>query len=70
MSEITRGTYAHFGTAVRKPRLGRHCLAWACEGETVADGPLAEPKKTWFQLADSEAEALDKLHAELKRLLS
>ena len=41
MSEITRGTYAHFGTAVRKPRLGRHCLAWACEGETVADGPLA-----------------------------
>lgn len=70
MSEITRSTYAHFGTAVRKPRLGRYCLAWACEGETVAEGPLAEPKKTWFQLADTEKEALDKLHAELKRLLS
>lgn len=70
MSEITRGTYAHFGTAVRKPRLGRYCLAWACEGETVAEGPLGEPNKAYFQLADSEAEALEKLHAELKRLLN
>lgn len=69
MSEITRGTYAHFGTAVRKPRLGRYCLAWACEGETVAEGPLEEPNKTWFQLGDSEAEALEKLHTELRRFL-
>lgn len=70
MSDITRGTYAHFGTAVRKPRLGRYRVAWACEGDTIADGPLAEPKKTWFQLASSESEALEKLHAELKGLLS
>lgn len=69
MSEITRGTYANFGTAVRKPRRGRHCLAWACEGSTVADGPLAEPKKAWFQFGDSEAEALEKLHTELRRFL-
>ena len=70
MSEITRGTYANFGTAVRAPRRGRHYVAWACEGATVADGPLAEPNKVWFQFGNTEAEALDKLHVELKRLLS
>lgn len=70
MSEITRGTYGEWGTAVRSTKHTLGYLAWGCLGETGGNGPLQEKNEVWFQFGASKEDALRKLHAELDRLSS
>lgn len=78
MSEIERGEYGPFGTAVResvvlRSPVSNKCgfVAWACRGPTVGMSAISEPKENvWFQFGDTKGEALEKLHTELKGLLS
>ena len=69
MSEITRGTYGRFGTAVRPSQRGIHFMAWACEGETKADNAIEEEGPVWFNFGDTPEEALANLQRELDDLV-
>jgi hypothetical protein len=70
VSEITRGRYREYGTAVRMPRKGKYFLAWAVLGETKADGPLNEDGKVHFQFGKDAEEALFLLKADLDESFS
>ena len=68
MSEIVRGTYGKWGTAVRASSRISDYLAWGCLGETGGNGPLQEKYEVWFQFGKTAEEALQKLRAELDSL--